>query len=192
MPWPVPPERASTSSTSTVTDVRVVVGRIARAHGIRGELSVDVRTDEPELRFADGAQVWAGKRTLTIETSRRHQERLLVSFVEVGDRDAAEALKGAVLESVVDPDTSPSDPEEYYDRQLIGLEIRNAAGTRIGEIDRVEHLPVQDLLVVRTDGRELRIPFVAALVPTVDIDAGFVQVAEVTGLLDPDKAIRAD
>lgn len=192
MRWPVPGEHASTSSTSTVTDVRVVVGRIARAHGIRGELSVDVRTDEPELRFAEGAQVWVGERTLTIETSRRHQERLLVSFVEVDDRDAAEALKGAVLESVVDPHASPSDPEEYYDRQLTGLDVRNAAGTRIGEIDRVEHLPVQDLLVVRTDGAELRIPFVEALVPIVDIDAGFVQVAEVTGLLDLDEAIRAD
>ena len=192
MPWPAPGERGSTSSTSTVTDVRVVVGRIARAHGVRGEVAVEVRTDEPALRFADGAELWAGNLALSIETSRRHQGRLLVSFAKVNDRNAAEALQGAVLEAEVDPEAIPDEPDAYYDRQLIGLEVRDAAGARIGEIDHVEHLPAQDLLVVRGEAEELRIPFVAALVPIVDIESGHVQVADIPGLLDLDEALRAD
>lgn len=169
----------------------VVIGRIGRAHGVRGEVSVDVRTDEPQRRFTVGARlsVDGSDRTLVIRTVREHQGRLLIVFDGVGDRTAAEALRGNVLVVDVDPAEAPDDPEEFYDHQLVGLAVRSTDGADIGTIAQVVHLPAQDALTVRTsDGREILIPFVEALVPTVDVAAGHVLVADVGGLLDPGAA----
>lgn len=165
--------------------IRVVVGRIGRAHGIRGDVAVDVRTDEPERRFARGAVVLANGRSLTVAASRWHSGRMLVSFAEVADRTAAEQLRGTLLESEVDPDEVPEDEDAYYDRQLIGLEARGANGVVIGSVVSVVHHDEQDTLIVAADGRELMIPFVSALVPTVDLAGGHLIVADVPGLIDP-------
>ncbi len=166
----------------------MVVGRIGRANGIRGDVAVDVRTDEPERRFARGAVLAAGARTLTVATSRWHSGRLVVSFAEVSDRTAAEQLRGTMLETDVDPEELPDEDDAYYDRQLIGLEARTDDGVLIGQVTSVVHHDEQDTLIIAADGRELMIPFVSAIVPTVDLSAGHLVVVDVPGLLDPASA----
>lgn len=169
----------------------VVVGRIGRAHGIRGEVNVDIRTDEPERRLAPGSSVVCGDRTLTVGTARPHAGRLVVRFVEIADRTAAETLHGRTLEVEVDPLDTPDDPDEFYDHQLVGLEA-HTADRLIGIVAAVLHLPEQDLLSIDADGRELLVPFVAELVPEVDLVAGRLLVVDVPGLLDPDAAESTD
>jgi 16S rRNA processing protein RimM len=167
--------------------VQLVVGRIGRAHGIGGEVSVDVRTDSPELRFAVGASVDTDppeRGPLTVTRARWHSGRLLVAFEQVGDRTAAEALRGTLL--VADSSTSPeTDTDEYWDHQLAGLRAVTLSGETLGEVEEVLHPPGGALLAVRRpDGGELLVPFVKALVPTVDVDGGRVVVDPPEGLLD--------
>jgi 16S rRNA processing protein RimM len=171
--------------------MQVVIGRIGRAHGIRGELNVGIRTDEPERRFAPGSSVVCGTRTLTVASSRHHGGRLVVAFREIADRTAAEQLHGTVLEAVVDPDDTPDDPDEFYDHQLVGLEVRGSDGQVVGTVTGLVHLPYQDTLTVDVDGHEVFIPFVTELVPVVDVAGGFVTVKDVEGLLDPSRAENA-
>ena len=181
-----------------MSTTEVVVGRIGKAHGVKGEVSVELRTDEPERRFADGAVL--GIRTpqggtvsgpqrpasLTVQRTRWHQSRLLVTFAEVADRTAAEAVRGLVLVTDVDADESPEDPEEFYDHQLVGLTVLTTDGRAVGEVTEVVHGAGQELLAVRADdGRELLVPFVTAIVPVVDVAGGHVQVVDVPGLLTP-------
>ncbi len=165
----------------------VIVGVIGRAHGIRGEVAIDLRTDEPERRFAPGSLVYTvAGRELRVSRSRRVTGRWLVSFEAVTDRTAAEDLRGAELLAMVSDDQSPSGPDEYYDRQLIGLAVHDAHGLLAGRVSQVVHGPAQDLLVIATADGDRMVPFVAALVPTVDLAAGYLQLADVGGLLaDP-------
>lgn len=180
----------------------VVVGRIGKPHGIKGELSVELRTDEPERRFAAGAvlrtqaapgaiaagptQREARPTALTVRSTRWHQSRLLVTFEEVLDRNTAEAVRGLLLAVDVDPTEAPDDPEEFYDHQLVGLQVVTTGGTLVGELAEVLHGSAQDLLSVRGgDGREILVPFVQQLVPEVDVAAGRVVVVDMPGLLSP-------
>ena len=173
----------------------VVVARIGRPHGVRGEVSVELRTDEPERRFAVGAVLdvrfptggpaGAAPSRLTLTASRSHQDRLLLTFEEVGDRTGAEALRGALLVTEVSGQV-PEDPEEFYDHQLVGLGVVTQEGAEAGTVAEVVHTGAQDLLVVRRAGRQdALVPFVAALVPEVDLTAGHVIVADRPGLLEP-------
>ncbi|MFC8723326.1 ribosome maturation factor RimM [Kitasatospora sp. NPDC057198] len=175
--------------------MQLVVGRIGRAHGIRGDVSVEVRTDEPELRLGPGAVLLtdpAAIGPLTVETGRVHSGRLLLRFAGVKDRTAAEALRGTMLIAEVDPDETPEDPDEYYDHQLIGLDVVLADGTPVGELTEVLHLPYQDLLTVqRPDGTEVLIPFVEQIVPTIDLDEQRVVIAPPPGLIDSADAVVA-
>ena len=177
-----------------MTDIELVVGRIGKPHGLRGEVTVDVRTDEPELRFADGATLRAEPpagsasrlASVTVAGTRWHQGVLLARFAEVGDRNAAEAARGIVLHATVPADASPEDPEEFYDHQLVGLEAVDLDGKPLGTVSRVVHGGAQDLLQIRTpDRREALVPFVAALVPEVDVAGGRVVVADRPGLVTP-------
>jgi 16S rRNA processing protein RimM len=181
-----------------MTTTEVVVGRIGRPHGVKGEVSVEVRTDEPDRRFADGAvlrtQTPRGgaphgpgrPTTLTVEGTRWHQSRLLVSFAEVTDRTAAEALRGLALATDVDAAEVPDDPEEFYDHQLVGLAAVTTDGAPVGEVTEVVHGTGQDLLALRTpEGREVLVPFVSALVPVVDLSGRRIEVADRPGLLTP-------
>jgi 16S rRNA processing protein RimM len=174
----------------------VVVGRIGRPHGIRGELSVEPRTDEPERRFvvgarlrvrtADGSAVGTPYAELAVASVRWHQDRLLVGFEEIADRTAAEAARGLLLAVLVDPAETPQDPEEFYDHQLVGLRVVTTGGRVVGEVREVSHSGAQDLLVVRREGREdALVPFVTALVPEVDLAGGRLVVDDRPGLLEP-------
>jgi 16S rRNA processing protein RimM len=164
---------------------RLVIGRVGRPHGIRGELTIDVRTDDPDLRFAEGAELATDPEAggpLTIERTRWHSGRLLVRFAGVGDRDAAEQLRGVWL--VVDPEDIPvlDDPDEFHDQELVGLTAVTVDGDEVGTVSEIRHFG-QDLLVIRrTGGGEALVPFVAALVPEVDVAGGRVVIDPPPGL----------
>jgi 16S rRNA processing protein RimM len=173
--------------------IEVVVGRIGKPHGLRGEVTVDVRTDEPDRRYVPGAALLVeaprgsafAHRTLTVSRIRWHQSVLLVTFDELTDRNAAESARGVVLKAHVPPDEEPEDPEEYYDHQLVGLAAYDVDGTHLGEVVGLLH-GAQDILRIRTtDDREALVPFVAALVPEVDVRGGRVVVADRPGLVSP-------
>ena len=173
--------------------IELVVGRIGKPHGIKGEVTVDVRTDEPALRYADGAVLRCEAprgsaftaKTVTVTRTRWHQMVLLVTFAEFHDRNTAEAARGVVLHATVPLDAVPEDPDEYYDHQLIGLAaVDSTSGEHLGEITGVVHGGAQDLLAIRaTDGRPTLVPFVKALVPDVDLEARKVTVADRPGLV---------
>ncbi|WP_067124684.1 ribosome maturation factor RimM [Microtetraspora malaysiensis] len=171
--------------------MQLVVGRIGRPHGVRGEVTVEVRTDDPELRFAPGTALAtdpASAGPVEVEGARWHKDILLLSLVGVDDRDAAEALRGTLL--VIDSaDVPPSeDPDEFSDHQLIGLSVVTAGGDPVGEVADVLHHG-QDLLVVRRPSRgEAYVPFVKALVPEIDLEKGVLVVDAPPGLLDLDEA----
>jgi 16S rRNA processing protein RimM len=165
--------------------VEVVVGVIGRAHGIRGDVAIDIRTDEPQVRFADGAVLRAesGARRFTVVAAREHSGRLLVRFAELADRTAAEAVRGTVLVVDVDPAELPEDEDEFYDRQLVGLRARAADGSLVGTVLSVLHLPFQDTLEIQTSAGPRLVPFVTEVVPRVDLAAGELQLADLPGLL---------
>ncbi|MDN4160611.1 ribosome maturation factor RimM [Nocardioides abyssi] len=174
--------------------IELVVGRIGKPHGLRGEVTVDVRTDEPERRYAVGSRLRAEPprgsasplRALTVASSRWHQTTLLVAFEEIGDRNAAEAARGIVLHATVPVDETPADPDEYYDHQLVGLAAYDLEGAELGSVTGLVHGGAQDLLAIRTpDGRDTLVPFVKALVPEVDLEGGRVVVADRPGLVTP-------
>ncbi len=180
----------------------VVVGRVGRPHGVRGEVSVELRTDEPDRRFAVGRELLVRRSgaapapaydVLTVSSTRWHQERLLVRFEELGDRTAAEGARGLVLATMVVPDERPEDPEEFYDHQLVGLAVVTTDGRDVGTVSEVLHSGAQDLLVVSREAREpAMVPFVSALVPEVDLDAGRLVVADRPGLLEPLETVEPE
>ncbi|MHB1008906.1 MAG: ribosome maturation factor RimM [Propionibacteriaceae bacterium] len=171
--------------------VEVVVGIVGRAHGLRGDVTVELRTDEPEVRFAPGSVLGCeGLRSrLTVASVRDAAAgRLIVRFAEAPDRTAAESLRGRVLVVEVDPDERPAgdDPEEYYDRQLRGLHVLDVEGQDVGVVADVIHLPSQDLLAVTTDAGERLVPFVSELVPHIDLAAGTARLSATAAALFDD------
>jgi 16S rRNA processing protein RimM len=169
--------------------VEVVVGRIGKAHGIRGEVTVEIRTDDPELRFAPEAELATDRSdrpTLVVVRSRPHSGRMLVLFDGVPDRNAAELLRGTLLSVDADDDPPIDDPDEFYDHQLVGLSAVTVDGTVLGEVADVVHLPASVLLAVRREGaaREVLVPFVREIVPEVDVAGGRVVVDPPPGLLE--------
>lgn len=160
---------------------QVIVGTIGRPHGVRGEVTVRPRTDAVAQRFAPGAILRAGDRELQVDRHTLSQGRLVVAFTGVTDRDGAEALRG--LDVWADAGTIELDADEFHDTDLIGLAAHDPSGVVIGEVVGVEHPPAQDLLVVRTASGERLVPFVAALVPEVDLAAGRIVIEPIPGLL---------
>ncbi|HEY5846064.1 MAG TPA: ribosome maturation factor RimM [Microlunatus sp.] len=165
--------------------VEVVIGIVGRPHGVRGEVAVAPRTDEPERRFRVGAALRGEgtDRVLTVESSRAHSGRMLVRFVEAPDRSAVESLRGVRLVVDVPADERPTEPEEFYDRQLVGLRVLDAGGVAVGRVVVVLHLPGQDLLEIDTEQGSRLVPFVSALVPEIDLARGVLRLADVPGLL---------
>ncbi|HEX9065619.1 MAG TPA: ribosome maturation factor RimM [Streptosporangiaceae bacterium] len=175
--------------------MQLVVGRVGRPHGLRGEVTVEVRTDDPDQRFAAGnslATIPAERGPLTVAGARWHSGRLLVQFTGYDDREAAEALRDTVL-AIDSGQLGPlADPEEFYDHDLIGLRVLTTGGEEVGTVSDVLHHG-QDLLVVAgagaRRGAELLVPFVAAIVPEVDVAAGRLVIDPPPGLLDQDAAV---
>lgn len=168
----------------------VIVATIARAHGLRGEVGLILRTDLPEERIVPGAVFTAatagGERTLTVASVRSQQDRWYVRFDEVADRTDAESLRGVDLEIAVDAEEEAAeDPDAWYPAQLKGLAVRHVDGRELGVVAGVDHYPAQDLLVVRTpDRRRVQLPLVEQLVPEVDLEAGVVIADPPGGLFD--------
>jgi 16S rRNA processing protein RimM len=167
-----------------------VVGRVVKAHGLRGELVVEPRTDNVEARFAPGTVLSvrgsraSGVASITIGTARRHGDRLLVTVEEVGDRDAAEALRTAELTAPA-LDEAPEDPDEFHDHQLEGLTAVLADGTVVGTVTAVLHGAGGELLAIARPGAdEALVPFVTAIVPEVDVAGGRLVLDPPEGLLD--------
>lgn len=174
--------------------VELVVGRVGKPHGLRGEVTVEVRTDEPDRRFAPGTTLRAepprgsasSYASLKVAGIRWHQGRLLVTFEELTDRTTAEGARGIVLHVTVAADDTPEDPDEYYDHQLVGLVAYDLEGRELGEVTGLAHGGAQDLLQIRTpDRRDTLVPFVKELVPEVDLAARRVVVADRPGLVTP-------
>ncbi|MGH3341872.1 MAG: ribosome maturation factor RimM [Carbonactinosporaceae bacterium] len=166
--------------------MQLVVGRVGRAHGIRGDVAVDVRTDDPDTRFRPGTVLATdppGRGPLTVRAAHPHGGRMLLSFEGVTGRDDASALRGTLLLAEVDPEVRPVDPDEFYDHQLVGLAVVRVTGEPLGTVQEVLHLPGQDVLCVRDpDGEERLVPFVSELVPQVDPGAGRIVVDPPLGL----------
>ena len=170
----------------------IVVGRLGRPQGIKGELTVEVRTDDPDDRFAAGRVLQTDppeRGPVTVAGSRRQGKYLVVQLEGVHDRNQAELLRDTLLLLDIAELPPIEDDDEYYDTQLIGLAAQLPDGTRLGEVTDVLHLPGGDTLVVqRPQGTEALIPFVRAIVPTVDLEAATITVTPPDGLLDLSEA----
>lgn len=175
--------------------MELLVGRVVKAHGITGEVVVEVHTDDPAIRFAPGNTLRAkpsrgnaAPRSFVVDTVRDHGGRLLVRLAGVCDRDAADALRGNLF--VVDSDDLPpiDEPDTYYDHQLEGLQVRTTAGHDVGVVAEVLHTAAGELLAVhRREGgetREVLVPFVTAIVTSVSLDDQTVEIDPPEGLLD--------
>ncbi|MFL6070475.1 MAG: ribosome maturation factor RimM [Actinomycetes bacterium] len=165
----------------------VVVGRIGRPHGVHGDVSVEVRTDEPDRRFADGAVLQTDRSDpsqVVVAAHRWHSGRLLVHFDGIDDRTAAATLRGVMLEVPVDLTERSRDPDEFYDHQVIGLTVVDRDGEPLGQVVEVLH-GAQDLLVVRRPGvADAMVPFVQELIPEVDLESRRIVADLPEGLLD--------
>ncbi len=184
--------------------MELTVGRVVKAHGISGEVVVEIRTDDPATRFAPGSTLRAKgsrddslERTYVVAHAREHGGRLLVRLDGVADRDAADALRGSLF--VIDSEDLPpiDEPDTYYDHQLEGLQVRTTTGQDVGVVAEVLHTAGGELLAVRRrrdSGEigevmgEVLVPFVSAIVTSVSLDEGldkgFVEIDPPEGLLD--------
>ena len=149
--------------------MKLNVGRIGRAHGILGEATIEVRTDEPERRFAVGAEVITDNGNLRVSSARVHNGILLLGFEGISDRNGIEKLRNTLMYADVDINEAGEDEDDYHVQQLIGLRAELEDGSEYGVVTDVLNLPAQDCLAVRTKSGEVLIPFVRQLVPVVDL-----------------------
>ncbi|TFV99449.1 ribosome maturation factor RimM [Leifsonia flava] len=182
------------------------VGRLLKAHGLKGAIKLELYTDAPERRFVPGAvfslQVppgtpWHGKSIELIEL-RWYNQHPVGFFKDVPDRTAAEALAKAILWVDQDPTELTGEEDAWYDHQLVGLDVVRD-GVKVGLVARIDHLPAQDLIIVKTTTGEVMVPFVSAIVPSVDLTTGVVTVTPPLGLFEeipdddaPDAAAAPD
>ena len=172
--------------------VSVLVARIGKPHSLRGEVTVQTHTDDPDGRFVPGA-VFATEaqpgtgvpRALTLRTSRVHKGIWLLAFDEIPDRTGAESLRGTKLFADEGEAGDDADDDGWYEDELIGLRAVDPAGTELGEVVGLDIGPAQDRLILRlADGTEAQVPFVEAIVPEVDTESGRVVIDPPPGLLD--------
>ncbi|MGO2752106.1 MAG: ribosome maturation factor RimM [Pseudoclavibacter sp.] len=171
-----------------ITQLRV--GRLTKAHGLKGAIKLELFTDEPDRRFVPGASFslqvppdheWHGK-SLELHELRWYNGHPVGFFVGVGDRTAAESLAKAIL-WVDSNDAEELEDDAWYDHQLVGLDVQRE-GASVGKVIRVEHFPAQDLLVVQTADAEVLVPLVKAIVAEVDLEAGIVTITPPNGLFE--------
>lgn len=173
------------------------VGRLTKPHGLKGALKVELYTDDPDRRFTPGAvftlqvpttSAWHGK-TIELVELKWYNSHAVGFFKDVADRTAAESLVKAILWVEQDATELPEEDDAWYDHQLVGLAVVRD-GIRVGTVSQVDHLPAQDLLTVKTDAGDVLVPFVKAIVPSVDVKAGTITVTPPPGLFEelPDGA----
>ena len=168
----------------------LVVGRVVKAHGVTGEVVVEIRTDDPDIRFASGSSLrgrpsrGGPERRYVVESAREYSGRLLVRLDGVDDRNAADALRGMLF--LVDSEELPpiEDPDEYYDHQLEGLQVVTIAGASVGSVAEVLHTAAGELLLVRTEEGEVLVPFVSAIVTSVSLADRTIEIDPPEGLLE--------
>lgn len=187
-----------TSDESKPARTQLRVGRLLKAHGLKGALKLELYTDDPDGRFTPGAvftlQVpesspWHGK-TVTVREFRWMNSHPVVFLEGVDDRTEAEGLVRAILWIDQDAEAEAVEDDAWYDHQLVGLDVVRE-GASVGRVLRVDHFPAQDLLIVKSGEREILVPFVKAIVPEVDIAAGRVVVTPPPGLFE-DLAVDDD
>lgn len=169
----------------------LVVGRVVKAHGVTGEVAVEIRTDDPEGRFVPGAVLrgrpsrGGAERGYVVESVRAHGDRVLLRLQGVADRDAADALRGTLF--LVDSTDLPpiADPDEFYDHQLEGMAVRTDTGDAVGTVTEVLHTAAGELLAVRApEGAEVLVPFVSAIVVSVSLADNVIVIDPPEGLLE--------
>jgi 16S rRNA processing protein RimM len=167
------------------------VGRLLKAHGLKGAIKLELYTDSPNERFHKGAVLelqvpdtspWFGK-TVTVSELKWFNTNAVLFLEGISDREGAESLIKAILLVDQPLDVSPAEPDAWYDHQLIGLKVVRD-GVEIGEIARVDHLPAQDLLAIKLSDREVLLPFVGKFVPKVDVEAGLIEITPPGGLFE--------
>lgn len=173
------------------SSTKLRVGRFLKAHGLKGAIKLELYTDSPNERFVPGAVLelqvpeespWFGK-SVTVSELKWFNSSPVLFLKDVADRTQAESLIKAILLVEQPLDVSPQEPDAWYDHQLAGLKVRRD-GAEIGTLLRVEHMPAQDLLVIKTEEAEVLLPFVKAFVPKVDIDAGVIEITPPGGLFE--------
>lgn len=193
-----------------MTRFEVIVATIGKAHGLRGEVALNLRTDQPAERLlagtvfdvapgnprGTGAAAGPLPRQLTLASTRTQQDRWYARFEEIPDRTTAESLRGAELSLELDAEQeSEEDPDAWYASQLEGLPVRHVDGRELGVVTGLQHYPAQDLLLVRTpDGRRVQLPLVEQLVPEIDLERGEILADPPGGLFEdlPDEDDAAD
>jgi 16S rRNA processing protein RimM len=186
------PEETSSARPPKAAKTQLRVGRLVKAHGLKGALKLELYTDDPEGRFAPGSSFtlqvpesspWHGK-SLTVREFRWMNSHPVAFFEGVDDRSGAEELVRAILWIDQDDEDAPSEDDAWYDHQLVGLQVVRD-GEVVGRVIRVDHFPAQDLLIVRLPGdSEVLVPFVKAIVPEVDIAGGRILVTPPAGLFE--------
>ena len=173
------------------SSTKLRVGRFLKAHGLKGAIKLELYTDSPNERFVPGAVLelqvpeespWFGK-SVTVSELKWFNSSPVLFLKDVDDRTQAESLIKAILLVEQPLDVSPQEPDAWYDHQLAGLKVMRD-GIEIGTLLRVEHMPAQDLLVIKTEEAEVLLPFVKAFVPKVDIDAGVIEITPPGGLFE--------
>ena len=173
------------------SSTKLRVGRFLKAHGLKGAIKLELYTDSPNERFVPGAVLelqvpqespWFGK-TVTVSELKWFNSSPVLFLKDVADRTQAESLIKAILLVEQPLDVSPQEPDAWYDHQLAGLKVMRD-GIEIGTLLRVEHMPAQDLLVIKTEEAEVLLPFVKAFVPKVDVSAGVIEITPPGGLFE--------
>ena len=173
------------------SSTKLRVGRFLKAHGLKGAIKLELYTDSPNERFVPGAVLelqvpeespWFGK-TVTVSELKWFNSSPVLFLKDVSDRTQAESLIKAILLVEQPLDVSPQEPDAWYDHQLAGLKVIRD-GSEIGTLLRVEHMPAQDLLVIKTEEAEVLLPFVKAFVPKVDVSAGVIEITPPGGLFE--------
>jgi 16S rRNA processing protein RimM len=182
---------AATEKAPVPGRTQLRVGRLTKAHGLKGAIKIELYTDDPGRRFIPGAvfslqvptgHAWHGK-TLELVELRWYNSHAVGFFKDVPDRDAAEALVKAILWVEQDAAELPEEEDAWYDHQLVGLAVLRD-GVKVGTVAQIDHFPAQDLLTVKTDDGDVLVPFVKAIVTAVDVKAGTLTVTPPEGLFE--------
>ena len=170
-------KKGSLLGSSFSTEERFLIGRLGRPHGLDGFLGIYMEEEDVSL-LEPGSIVYLDDRPHTVAATRRGDKGYQILFVGVSDRGAAEQLRGLDVFVV---ERRSLEPDEYWPEDLIGLEVRPGGGS----VAEVAHGPSQARLVIEREGTRFEIPFVADLVPVVDIGQGYIEIVELPGLIEP-------